>query len=98
MPQLIATLLQIKWHCPDYYLKNVSAQDKIERITEGAEEIMKQADAEECKIILAKATQFTDSNCPYLEYWAKEFLIKLAESRLAGIQSGMKSDSELLDS
>lgn len=63
-------------------LKTRAAQDRIDRITAGAQEIMKHADAEECEIILAKAKQFTDSNCSYLEYWAKDFLITLAESRL----------------
>lgn len=63
-------------------LKNRAAQNKIDKLTEAAQEIMKYADAEECEIILAKARQFTDSNCPYLEYWARDFLIMLAESRL----------------
>ena len=75
-------------------LKNRAAQNKIDRITEGAQEIIKHADAEECEIILAKARQYTDSNCPYLEYWAKDFLIKVAELRLAGLQDRMKCDSE----
>lgn len=67
----------------------MAAQNKIDRITEEAEGIVKQADAEECEIILAKARQFTDSNCPYLEYWAKDFLIKLAESRLTVLRGAM---------
>jgi len=67
-------------------LKDLAAQTKIDRITEGAQEIIKQADVEECEIILAKARQFTDSNCPYLEYWAKDFLIKVAEARLSTLR------------
>jgi hypothetical protein len=69
----------------DYFMdasKNRAAQNKIDKLTEAAQEIMKNTDAEECEIILSKARQFTDSNCHYLEYWAKEFLIKVAESRL----------------
>jgi hypothetical protein len=62
--------------------KNQAAQNRIDKITEAAQEIMKHADAEECEIILAKARQFTDSNCSYLEYWARDFLITLTESRL----------------
>lgn len=79
-------------------LKDLAAQTKIDRITEAAQEIMKHADAEECEIILAKARQFTDINCPYLEYWAKDFLIKLAASRLANLQGRTVTDTELLDS
>lgn len=79
-------------------LKTLAAQNKIDRITDGAQEIIKHADAEECEIILAKARQFTDTNCPYLEYWAKDFLIKVAESRLAGLQGRTIRDAEKLDS
>ena len=77
-------------------LKIRAAQDRIDRITEGAQEIMKHADAAECEIILAKARQFTDSNCPYLEYWAKDFLITLAESRLNVLRGPMIDEHQSL--
>lgn len=70
-------------------LKSRAAQNRIDKITAGAQEIMKHADAEECEIILARAKHFTDSNCPYLEYWAKDFLIKVAELRLNILRESM---------